>query len=152
MVTLAGMRDVIILFVPVIVTVVRRAGPGGLRSVVAASALIRHPLLILNRGRQRAPNLRASDRMAAGLFTLLVERLMGTLRREYLDRTLFWTTVDPDAKLTEFQQHYNGHRAHAGLEGGLPEPGADGSASPINFESYRWRRHCRGLYQTPIAA
>ena len=81
-----------------------------------------------------------------------VERLIGTLRREYLDWTLFWTTVDLDAKLTEFQHYYNGHRTHAGLEGGLPEPGADGSASPIDFESYRWRRHCRGLYQTPIAA
>jgi putative transposase len=32
-----------------------------------------------------------------------VERLIGTLRREYLDRTLFWTTFDLDAKLTEFQ-------------------------------------------------
>jgi hypothetical protein len=34
-----------------------------------------------------------------------VERLMGTLRREYLDRILFWTTVDLAEKLTEFQ-HY----------------------------------------------
>jgi putative transposase len=80
-----------------------------------------------------------------------VERLIGTLRREYLDRILFWTTVDLDAKLTEFQHYYNGHRTHAGLEGGLPEPG-DGPTSPIDFQSYRWRRHCRGLYQTPIAA
>jgi transposase InsO family protein len=81
-----------------------------------------------------------------------VERLIGTLRREYLDRILFWTTFDLDAKLTEFQHYYNGHRTHAGLDGGLPETGADGSASPIDFQSYRWRRHCRGLYQTPIAA
>ena len=63
------MRDFIILFVHVMVTVARLAGPGGLRSVVAESALIRHQLLILNRGRKRAPNLRASDRSAAGLFT-----------------------------------------------------------------------------------
>ena len=47
-------------------------GAGGLRSVVAESALIRHQLLILNRGRKRAPNLRASDRIAAGLFTLFM--------------------------------------------------------------------------------
>ena len=66
------MRDFIILFVHGIVTVVRLAGPGGLRSVVAESALIRHQLLILNRGRKRAPNLRASDRIAAGLFTLFM--------------------------------------------------------------------------------
>ena len=81
-----------------------------------------------------------------------VERLMGTLRREYLDRILFWTTVDLAEKLTEFQHYYNGHRAHAGLEGGLPEPGTEGPTSPIDFKCYRWRRHCRGLYQTPIAA
>ena len=68
-VTIAGTRDLIILFVHVIVTVVRLAGPGGLRSVVAESALIRYQLLILNRGRKRAPNLRATDHIAAGLFT-----------------------------------------------------------------------------------
>src|SRR5450432_2167616 len=66
------MRDFIVLFVHVIVTVLRLAGPGGLRSVVAESALIRHQLLILNRGRKRAPNLRASDRLTAGLFTLFM--------------------------------------------------------------------------------
>src|SRR5215471_9978076 len=51
-----------------------------------------------------------------------------------------------------FQRYYNCHRAHAGLEGSLPEPRVEGPASPIDFGSYRWRRHCRGLYQTPIAA
>jgi len=66
------MRDFIILIVHVIVTVVRLVGPGGLRSVVAESALIRHQLLILNRGRKRAPNLRITDRIAAGLFTLFL--------------------------------------------------------------------------------
>ena len=52
----------------------RLAGPGGLRSVVAESALLRHQLLILNRGRKRAPNLRTTDRIAAGLFTLLISQ------------------------------------------------------------------------------
>lgn len=72
-VTIACVRDFVILFVHVIVTVVRLGRPGGLRSVVAESALIRHQLLILNRGRKRAPNLRATDRIAAGLFTLLLK-------------------------------------------------------------------------------
>lgn len=67
------MRDLIILFVHPIVTVVRLVGPGGLRSVVAESALVQHQLLMLNRGRKRAPtNLRASDRLVAGLLTLLM--------------------------------------------------------------------------------
>jgi putative transposase len=66
------MRDFIILFVHVIVTVLRLAGPGGARSVVAESTLIRHQLLILNRGRKRAPNLRFTDRLTAGLLTLFM--------------------------------------------------------------------------------
>ena len=79
-----------------------------------------------------------------------VERLVGTLRRECLDRTLFWTTADLEAELREFQKYFNEHRTHAGLEGHLPDSGEPGS--PISFASYRWQKHCRGLYQTPIAA
>ncbi len=81
-----------------------------------------------------------------------VERLIGTIRREYLDRTLFWTTADLEAKLFDFQNYYNSHRTHAGLDGRLPEPTGDGSAPPLDIDSYRWQRHCRGLYHTPIAA
>ena len=32
-----------------------------------------------------------------------VERLIGTIRREYLDQTLFWTTADLEEKLQAFQ-------------------------------------------------
>ena len=81
-----------------------------------------------------------------------VERLIGTIRREYLDRLLFWSTADLEAKLVDFQNYFDGHRTHAGLEGRLPEPTGDGSGSPIGLDSYRWQRHCRGLYQSPIAA
>ena len=56
------MRDLLILFVHLIGIVVRLAKPGGLRSVVAESVLVRHQLLILNRERKRAPKLRAADR------------------------------------------------------------------------------------------
>jgi len=55
-----------------IVTVVRLMKPGGPRAVVAESALTRHQILILNRSRKRAPNLRVSDRIIAGLCTLLM--------------------------------------------------------------------------------
>jgi hypothetical protein len=81
-----------------------------------------------------------------------VERLIGTIRREYLDRVLFWTTADLEAKLLDFQNYFNGPRTHAGLEGRLPEPPGDGSGLPIGLDSYRWKAHCRGLYYTPIAA
>jgi hypothetical protein len=66
------MRDVVLLLVHLIATVVRLARPGGLRGVVAESVLVKQQLLILNRGRKRAPNLRASDRIIAALCTLFL--------------------------------------------------------------------------------
>jgi hypothetical protein len=66
------MRDVVILFLHLIATVVRLARPGGPRSVAAESLLLKHQLQILNRGRKRAPNLRAAERFIAGLYTLFM--------------------------------------------------------------------------------
>jgi hypothetical protein len=42
-----------------------------------------------------------------------VERLIGTIRREYLDQTLFWTAADLEEKLRVFQRYFNRHRAHS---------------------------------------
>jgi transposase InsO family protein len=80
-----------------------------------------------------------------------VERLIGTLRRECLDRTLFWTTTDLEAKLLDFQHYYNEHRTHSGCKG-RPVPGVNADRSRANLSRYRWQKHCRGFYQTPIAA
>jgi putative transposase len=74
------MHDLIILFIHLITTVLRIARPGGLRSVVAESVLIKHQLLILNRSRRRAPNLRVLDRLIAGFCSLWINptRLLRT--------------------------------------------------------------------------
>jgi putative transposase len=66
------MRDLIILFLHVIVTIVRLARRGGIRSVIAESVLLKHQLLILNRSRQRAPNLQILDRLIAGFCSLFI--------------------------------------------------------------------------------
>jgi hypothetical protein len=66
------MRDVVILLIHLITTVAKLVGPGGGRSVVAESLLVKHQLLILNRARQRAPNLRPMDRVIAGLCASLM--------------------------------------------------------------------------------
>jgi putative transposase len=80
-----------------------------------------------------------------------VERLIGTLRRECLDRTLFWTAADLETKLRDFQKYYNNHRAHAGCRGYPPEPKfKDRSLATLGH--HRWQKHCRGLYQTPVPA
>src|SRR6266480_592160 len=66
------MRDVLILLIHLVVTVVRLARPGGLRSVLAESLLVKHQLGILNRGPKRAPNLRAAERFIVGLCTVFM--------------------------------------------------------------------------------
>jgi putative transposase len=87
-----------------------------------------------------------------GRYLIRLERLIGTVRREYLDQVLFWTRTDLEEKLLEFQRYYNAHRTHEALGGGTPEPQRNTARSALHFSSYRWHRHCRGLYQTPVDA
>ncbi len=66
------MRNVVVLFIHCIATLTRLLGPGGVRSVVAESLLLKHQLPIVNRSRQRSPNLSAWDRILVGWMALLV--------------------------------------------------------------------------------
>jgi len=61
------MRDLAILFIHLLATVAKLMRPGGTRAVVAESLLVKHQLVILNRSRKRASNLRPMDRAIAGL-------------------------------------------------------------------------------------
>jgi putative transposase len=82
-----------------------------------------------------------------------VERLIGTVRREYLDRTLFWNQSDLEKKLDTYKAYYNQHRCHSGLAGATPAERSGEPAAPIaKLESYSWRQHCNGLFHTPVAA
>jgi len=76
--------------------------------------------------------------------------LIGTIRRECLDRLLFWTALDLDLKLTAFKNFYNDYRSHSGINGQTPVDAPEGRN--IDLKSYRWQKHCRGLYETPTAA
>src|SRR5437667_5995373 len=67
-----AVRDLAVLFLHLLATVARLAGPGGARSVIAESVLVQQQLLILNRSRKRSPNLRFSDRMVAVVCALLM--------------------------------------------------------------------------------
>jgi len=61
------MRDLAILLVHLLTTIAKLTRPDGARAVVAESLLVKHQLLILNRGRERSPNLRPMDRVIAGV-------------------------------------------------------------------------------------
>jgi hypothetical protein len=46
-----------------------------------------------------------------------IERLIATIRGEYLDRLFFWTAADLERKLELFKNYYNAARMHQGLSG-----------------------------------
>ena len=82
-----------------------------------------------------------------------VERLIGSVRREYLDRLFFWNTRDLQHKLDQFKDYFNEHRVHAGIDGDLPNQRADEIEPRIaSLENYSWDSHCNGLFQIPKAA
>src|SRR6516162_1239605 len=72
-----------------------------------------------------------------------VERLIGTVRREYLDHILFWTATDLENKLLDFRTYFNNHRTHTSMEGRTPNLPA--SRAIANLRSFRWQPHCRSL-------
>ena len=69
---MGAMRDLAVLFLHILATVARLAGPGGARAVVAESVLVKQQLLMLNRSRRRSPHLRLADRVVAGGCTLFI--------------------------------------------------------------------------------
>src|SRR5438876_1214290 len=81
-----------------------------------------------------------------------VERLIGTIRRECLDRILFWTAADLAMKLLEFQRYYNGHAPMRGWRGVRRNPSRPraaharvsvriaGSRTVVGSITRRWRR------------
>jgi putative transposase len=82
-----------------------------------------------------------------------VERLIGTIRREFLDQVPFWGAVDLQRKLLSFQQYYNRARVHQSLGRRTPDPPAVHTPQQAaSLNNYQWESHCRGLFQLPIAA
>src|SRR5450631_3649332 len=49
-----------------------------------------------------------------------IERLIGTVRRKYLDHVFFWNVIDLTRKLDAFADYYNAHRVHRSLDGTTP--------------------------------
>jgi len=82
-----------------------------------------------------------------------VERLIGTIRREFLDRVPFWNSLDLQRKLDEFKDYYNQHRTHTALSGLSPaEYIGVRKCAGANIRHYRWQSQCRGMFQIPIPA
>jgi putative transposase len=82
-----------------------------------------------------------------------VERLIGTIRREYLDHVFFWNARDLERKLASFAKYYNQERVHHSLHGRSPAVANGEPRFPCaNMRDYSWRQYCSGLFQLPVAA
>ena len=85
--------------------------------------------------------------------TQFVERLIATIRRNFLDHTLSWNELDLKLKLIDFHVYYNQRRIHNSLNGDTPAEatGCTGKMH-INLDKFRWQTHCQELYPLPVAA
>jgi putative transposase len=82
-----------------------------------------------------------------------VERLIGTIRREYLDHVLFWSRLDLQRKLGQFAHYYDQLRVHSALAGKTPaERGGRPSSQTADLRLFSWQADCHGLFHTAIAA
>jgi hypothetical protein len=60
------MKDLLILLSHLLTTIAKLLGPGGAKAVIADNLLMKQQLLVMNRGRKRAPNLTALNRFLLG--------------------------------------------------------------------------------------
>ncbi len=81
-----------------------------------------------------------------------VERLIGTIRREYLDHVPFWNAHDLERKLLLYKEYYNTIRPHQGIKGALPDPHCDKiDRESARLNAFRCKAHCHGLFELPEA-
>ncbi len=70
-----------------------------------------------------------------------VKRLIGNLRREYLDQVLFWNVHELEKKLDAYKDYYSGYRAALKGEPLLSVAGND-VLGKANIDDYQGKSHC----------
>jgi hypothetical protein len=100
---------------------------------------------------------RGTSDPAAPAYQLLYKRmwhrhpvLVYALIEPYTGELVCRHAQDLENKLREYQCYYNEHRCHAGRDGATPVDSGVENIATLN--DYRWKKHCRGLFQLPVAA
>ena len=73
------------------------------------------------------------------------ESFNSKLRDELLNGEIFYSLKRAQIMVERWRIHYNTLRPHSSRSGVPAQPIA-------KLESYTWRQHCNGLFQTPTAA
>ena len=159
------MKAALLTLLHLAVTAAKLCGPGGVRALIAENLLLCRMFNDAIRG-QGAPRHLSTDhdrlfedhRWQANVRVLeineiktvpyvplshpFVERLIGTVRREFLDQVIFWNTRDLERKLADFQAYYNAARSHASLAGNTQLGVTDGgSVVRAKLNNVRWLSH-----------
>ncbi|MCB1685803.1 MAG: helix-turn-helix domain-containing protein, partial [Pseudomonadales bacterium] len=66
------MKSTLLLLVHCLVLIAKILRPGRIKALIAENLILKHQLTVLSRARQKAPNLKATDRLLFGLLSLVV--------------------------------------------------------------------------------
>jgi hypothetical protein len=127
------MRDVVYLLFQLLTNLAKLLQPGGSLAVIAENLILKKQLIIDSRSRHP-----------------FVEPLIGSIRRELLDHTFFWTATDLENKLKDYQCYFNEDRTQSGRSGETPVE--SGGKNVVDINNCRWQKHYRGLFELPMAA
>jgi putative transposase len=82
-----------------------------------------------------------------------IERLIQTVRQEYLDKLIVWNESDLVKKLNRFRDFYNANRCHYALEYATPEQKySNQHQNIISIDKFKWKKYCNGLFELPVSA
>jgi len=82
-----------------------------------------------------------------------VERLIKTIREDFLNNVLIWNAYDLQKKLNIYQNYFNNNRSHSAIDAMTPQEKSNQSNKKvININHYQWKKHLHGLAQLPIAS
>ena len=137
------MRDVIYLLLHTLTTLAKLIGPGGSRTVIAENLLLKQQLIIHNRSRHRAPNLSAQHRALLGFWSMFLNPRR-IARAAIIIKPSTLLRFHNALKTRKYRQLYSGTRGSTPVE--------NTSARVIDINHYRWGKHCRGLFELPVAA
>ena len=84
------------------------------------------------------------DTCAHSVANAFAERWIGTLRREFLDRTIIWNRRQIERLVVDYIDHYNTHRPHRSLDQ-LPPVATDAADQPDRHLQVVENVRCGGL-------